>query len=58
MSKSSRSGAQTSRGPVKSPATPAAVARVQSAVAKQSGGGVPKGSYVGRMQQTLAKTTS
>lgn len=58
MSKSSRSGAQVSRGPVKSPTTPAAVARVQSAVAKQSGGGVPKGSYVGRMQQTLAKTTN
>ncbi len=58
MTKPSRSAAQTSRGPVKSPTTPAAVARVQSAVAKQSGRGVPKGSYVGRMQQTLAKTAN
>jgi hypothetical protein len=58
MSKSSRSGAQSPRGLGKSSTTPAAVARVQSAVAKQSGGGVPKGSYVGRMQQTLAKTTN
>lgn len=58
MSKSSRSGAQVPRGTVKSPTTPAAVARVQSAVAKQSGGGVPKGSYVGRMQQTLVKTSN
>lgn len=58
MSKSSRSSAQVPRGSVKSPTTPAAVARVQSAVAKQRGGGVPQGSYVGRMQQTLAKTSN
>ena len=37
------------------PTTGAAVARVQSAVATQHGGGVPKGSYVGRMQRTVAQ---
>lgn len=55
MSKSARGGAQAPRSSVKSPTTPAAVARAQGAVARQNGGGVPKGSYVGRMQQAAAK---
>lgn len=38
--------------------TAAAVARVQGAVAVQNGGQVPKGSYVGRMQRTVAQTVS
>lgn len=57
MSKSARGAAPAPRASVKSPITPAAVARVQGAVARQNGGGVPKGSYVGRMQQTLAAKT-
>lgn len=55
MSKSARSVALAPRTFVKSPTTQAAVARVQGVVARQNGGGVPKGSYVGRMQQTVAK---
>jgi len=45
------------KSPSKSPTPvrPADVARVQSAVAQQHGGQVPKGSYVGRMQRTVAK---
>ncbi|MFG0674591.1 MAG: hypothetical protein ACN6OP_21440 [Pseudomonadales bacterium] len=39
----------------KSPITQTAVSRIQSAVAIKSGGSVPKGSYVGRMQQAIAK---
>lgn len=34
------------------PTTPSVVSRVQSAVAKKSGGAIPKGSYVGRLQST------
>lgn len=41
--------------PSSKPTTPAVVARVQSAVAIKNGGQVPKGSYVGRMQRTVAK---
>lgn len=55
MSKSARGAVPAPRASVKSPTTPAAVARVQGAVARQNGGGVPKGSYVGRMQSTVAK---
>lgn len=55
MSKSARGGAPAPRSSVKSPTTPAAVARVQGAVARQAGGGVSKGSYVGRMQRTVSK---
>jgi len=33
---------------------PADVSRVQAAVARQHQGQVPKGSYVGRMQRTVA----
>lgn len=55
MSKSARSVASAPRTFVKSRTTKSAVARVQGAVAHQNGGGVPKGSYVGRMQQTVAK---
>lgn len=54
MSKSARGAAPAPCAAVKSPTTSAAVARVQGVVARQNGGGVPKGSYVGRMQQTLA----
>lgn len=35
--------------------TPVVVARVQRAVALKSGGQVPKGSYVGRMQRVAAQ---
>lgn len=35
--------------------TPAAAARVQSAVASKNGGQVPKGSYAGRIQSAAAK---
>ena len=38
--------------------TQKAVARVQRAVAIQHGGGVPKGSYVGRMQKVAGKTAN
>lgn len=55
MSKSARGVALAPRTFVKSPTTQAAVARVQGAVARQNGGNVPKGSYVRRMQQTVAK---
>lgn len=55
MSKSSRGANAAPRTLVKSTTTQPAVARVQGAVARQNGGGVPKGSYVGRMQQTVAK---
>lgn len=55
MSKSARGGVPVPRKTVKSPITSAAVARVQSAVARQNSGGVPKDSYVGRMQQAAAK---
>ena len=54
MSKSARGVAAVPRTFVKS-TTQSAVARVQGVVARQNGGGVPKGSYVGRMQQTVAK---
>lgn len=54
MSKLASSGAQSSRIPVKSRTTPAVSARVQGAVAKQNGGGVPKGSYIGRLQHAAA----
>lgn len=55
MSKSARSVTSSPRAFVKSATTRSAVARVQGAVARQNGGGVPKASYVGRMQQTVAK---
>jgi hypothetical protein len=54
MPKTARGAAPSPRASVKSPTTPPAVARVQSAVTRQNGGGTPKGSYVGRMQQTIA----
>lgn len=57
MTKFTRSAA-TMRTPIKSPTTPAAAARVQSTVARQNGGGVPKGSYAGRLQQTVADQAS
>lgn len=55
MSKSARSVASAPRVFVKSTTNQSAVARVQGAVARQNGGGVPKASYVGRMQRTVAK---
>lgn len=55
MSQSTRGAAPAARTSVKSPTTQAAVARVQGAVARRNGGGVPKGSYVGRMQRAVAK---
>ena len=57
MTKSVRTAATAPRSAAQSSTTTTAfVARVQGAVAHQNGGGVPKGSYVGRMQQTVAKT--
>lgn len=38
--------------------TASVVARVQRAVAHQNNGGTPKGSYVGRMQAVVAKTSN
>ncbi len=35
--------------------TPADASRAQSAVARENGGQVPKGSYVGRLQGAAAK---
>lgn len=35
--------------------TPRSASRVQAAVARSSGGSVPKGSYVGRMQAAGAR---
>ncbi len=55
MTKSARGAAPAPCSSAKSSTTSAAVARVQGAVARQNGGGVPKGSYVGRMQNTVAK---
>lgn len=40
------------------PTRPADVARVQGAVARQHGGQVPKGSYVGCMQRATAQPPS
>ena len=48
MSKASKSTARVST-------TVAAVARVQSTVARANGGRLPRGSYVGRLQATAAK---
>lgn len=57
MSKLAPRGAQATRQPAKTSVAPKALARVQSAVSKQHGGSVPKGSYVGRLQQALAKSS-
>ncbi|EED65859.1 hypothetical protein SR914_12865 [Comamonas testosteroni] len=38
-----------------SPVTQTAVSRIQGAVAIKTGGSVPKGSYIDRMQQAIAK---
>jgi len=57
MSKSASGGAIAPRISAKSPTTSSTVARVQPAVARQNGGGTPKGSYVGRMQRTVAKAS-
>lgn len=57
MSKSAHGGTQSPHTPVNSLTTPMVVARVQSTVAKQHGNGVPRGSYVGRMQRAAAKAT-
>lgn len=55
MSRSARGVANAPRTPIKSATSPAVIARVQSAVAKQNDGKVPKDSYVGRMQKTVSK---
>lgn len=57
MSKS-RSNAATPKFTPKAPLTPAAVSRIQGAVAKQHGGQTPKGSYVGNMQRVVTKRTA
>ena len=36
------------------PITPADVSRIQGAVARTHGGGMPKGGYVGRLQRQVA----
>lgn len=45
---------QSKRPAPSHPLTPIALRRIQGAVAKSNGGGVPKGSYVSRMQRHLA----
>ena len=47
-----------SKKPSSKPMTAADVARIQSATAKQSGGGVSKDSFVARAQRTVAKKDS
>ncbi|MCH1920632.1 hypothetical protein L9G15_14485 [Shewanella sp. A3A] len=42
----------------KSPMTPGAAARIQSSVAKQNGGAVPKGSFGSRAQSSADKNSS
>jgi len=42
--------------PAGKPTTAAATARIQHAVTVKNGGQTPKGSYVGRMQRTVAQT--
>lgn len=42
----------------KSPMTSEAAARIQSSVAKQNGGSIPKGSFAARAQSSAAKNTS
>lgn len=42
----------------KTPMTPAAAARIQSATAKQTGGQVPKGSFPAKAQKAAAKNVN
>jgi len=39
------------QSPKRNPTTPKAASRMQSGVAKDNGGTVPKGNYVGRIQK-------
>lgn len=58
MSKTTKSGAPAPRPTPKVPVNQSAVSRMQSAVATKHAGGVPKDTYVGRMQKALAKATA
>ena len=42
----------------KTPMTPAAAARIQSATAKQTGGQIPKGSFPAKAQKAAAKNAN
>ena len=42
----------------KTPMTPKAAAKIQSATAKANGGSVPKGSFAARAQRAAAKNSS
>jgi len=42
----------------KTPMTPKAASRIQSATAKANGGSVPKGSFASRAQRAAAKNSS
>lgn len=42
----------------KTPMSPAAAARIQSATAKQNGGSTPKGSFAAKAQSVAARNTS
>jgi hypothetical protein len=42
----------------KTPMTPAAAARIQSATAKQTGGQIPKGSFPAKAQKAAAKNVN
>lgn len=55
MTKPVRNSTPKPQSSVKSTTRSADVKRIQVVVAKQKDGGVPKGSYVGRMQRVVAK---
>jgi len=55
MPKSAQTSPVAAGRHTKSPTTASVAARVQSAVAKQHGGGAPKGSYAGRLQKAAVK---
>ena len=48
---------KSSRQPACNLLTQAALSRMQGAEARQNGGGVPKGSHIGRMQRHIAQTS-
>lgn len=58
MAKTARGGAPAPRSSQKTTTRPADAARIQSAIAPQHGGGIRKGSYVGRMQRSAAKNSN
>jgi hypothetical protein len=47
-----------SPGQARKPLTPVDLSRMQSVVARQHSGGVPKGSHLGRVQRRVARTAA